>query len=136
MSFPPLRTSRRGAILASHASPLCIGLGTEITLPLATSARRSRTTRRASRHMASGAFSTLIPDRRWNSERTSPGHSTVTVTPDAASSTARLWLNAITHDFAAEYVPPATQPATLATLTIVPLRRSRIARPVGRNYNV
>ena len=73
-----------------------------ITLPLATSARLSRTTSSTSSHMNDGDSAMSIPARLWNSVCTKPGHTACTPTPVPASPSARPSVNAITHALDAE----------------------------------
>ena len=68
--------------------------------------------------------------------RVKPGQSAVTVTPVPASSLASDSEKTVTKAFSAEYVPLATKDATDETLTIVPLPRSRIARPAAWQVSI
>jgi hypothetical protein len=80
---------------------LYCGLGTEMTLPLATSSRHSRTSVPASSHMKSGMPDMVTPARWWNSVWVNPGSSAVAVTPVPASSVARPSVKTVTNDFTA-----------------------------------
>src|SRR5215218_4447645 len=116
-------TSRPAVVSALYCTP-----GTMTTLPLAASARQSRTTSSTSSHRNDGVPSISMPARSWNSVRTKPGHSACTPTPVPSRPFARPSLNETTHALDAEYVDPrpGSSPATLATLMTVPSPASSI----------
>ena len=64
-------------------------VGTDSMRPFSTSRRHCLTRLSASIHTNDGRLVALIPARWWNSVRTQPGSSVVTVTPVPLSSNAR-----------------------------------------------